>query len=167
MGGPGASTVMAPFVHVNPKGSRFSDGRTGVYYAGAEMETALRETVYHYEDFYRDADEGIIRTEDMRVMVGAIDAVFHDVDTLPAEDRAAVLAPESYVASRALGHQLREDGSDGVVFPSVRNVGGACVGAFRPTAVRIPVQGGHLSYHWDGARINRVFDYDSRVWRDL
>jgi hypothetical protein len=42
--GPGASYVMAAFTHLNPRGSRFSDGTYGVYYAGREFETALRET---------------------------------------------------------------------------------------------------------------------------
>mgnify|MGYP003694332483 CR=1 FL=1 len=32
--GPGATPVMAAFTHLNPEGSRFSDGSYGVYYAG-------------------------------------------------------------------------------------------------------------------------------------
>ena len=165
--GPGASAVMAPFVHVNPQGSRFSDGRFGVYYAGIDLETALQETVYHTEELCRDADQGLIRTEDMRVLVGVIASRFHDVDTLPEAGRAAVLAPASYTASRSLGLRLHQDGSDGVVYPSARRRGGECVGAFRPKAVRIPVQVGHLAYHWNGQRINRVFDYGAQVWREL
>ena len=47
--GPGASYVMAAFTHVNPKGSRFSDGSFGVYYAAAALETAIAETVFHFE----------------------------------------------------------------------------------------------------------------------
>lgn len=39
--GPGATYVMAPFTHVNPRGSRFSDGAYGVYYAAADLETAV------------------------------------------------------------------------------------------------------------------------------
>lgn len=166
--GPGASYVMAPFVHTNPKGSRFGEPGQGVYYAGVDFETALRETIHHYEGFFADADEGIIRTEDMRVLVGTIDNHFHDVSSLPDEQRDAVLAPDSYVASRALARNLRDNqGSDGVVFPSVRNPGGECLGAFRPKAVGIPVQAGHLAYHWDGTHINRVFDFHTEVWRDL
>ena len=165
--GPGASYVMGPFVHVNPKGSRFSDGSYGVYYAGLDRETALRETIHHYELFYGDADTGIIRTEDMRVLVGAIDRDLHDVATMPQTDRVAVLAPDSYAAGRALGQHLRDGGSDGVVYPSVRPPGGDCGGVFRPSAVGVPVQAGHLAYHWDGGRINRVFDYAAQAWREI
>src|SRR6266700_2607066 len=39
--GVNASWVMAPFTHVNPKGSRFSDGTWGVYYAADKLETAV------------------------------------------------------------------------------------------------------------------------------
>ena len=53
--GPGAIWVMAAFTHVNPKGSRFSDGSYGVYYAAAALETAVAETVFHFEDLARDS----------------------------------------------------------------------------------------------------------------
>jgi hypothetical protein len=165
--GPGASYVMAPFVHLNPKGSRFGSPGQGVYYAGRDFETALCETVHHYEGFYADSDQGLIRTEDMRVLVGAVDHHFHDVAALPEPQRNEVLRPESYDASRALATELRDADSDGVVFPSVRHQGGECIGAFRPKAVGIPVQTKHLAYHWDGQRINRVFDYQTEVWREL
>ena len=53
--GPGASTVMASFTLLNPKGSRFSDGSFGVYYAAAALETAIAETAFHFEAFARDS----------------------------------------------------------------------------------------------------------------
>src|SRR4051812_45780612 len=37
--GPNASWVMAPFTHMNPKGSRFSDGSYEVYYAADRLST--------------------------------------------------------------------------------------------------------------------------------
>ena len=36
--GPGATPVMAAFTHLNPEGSRFSDGTYGVYYAAHSLE---------------------------------------------------------------------------------------------------------------------------------
>lgn len=162
--GPGASWVMAPFTHVNPNGSRFSDGSYGVYYAAREFETAVRETVFHYERFYADADQGLIRSEQMRVLVGTVQADFHDVDSLVADARVRVLDPDDYGAGRALAARLREGGSNGVVYPSVRHPGGACLGAFRPKAVGVPVQAKHLLYHWNGSRIDKVFDYERQTW---
>ena len=42
---------------MNRKGSRFSDGTFGVYFAAAELETAIAETVHHFEIFARDSND--------------------------------------------------------------------------------------------------------------
>ena len=91
--GPGASYVMAAFTHVNPKGSRFSDGSFGVYYVAAALETAIAETVFHFEAFARDSADPP-RSEDFRVLVGAVTAEFADVAALPARQRASILDAE-------------------------------------------------------------------------
>ena len=161
--GPGASLVMAAFTHPNPKGSRFSDGSYGVYYAGREFATALRETAHHFARFAADSGDGP-RYEHMRVLVGRVRGRFHDVASLPAARRAALLDPDSYAASQPFAAALREAGSNGLLAPSVRNPGGQCLAAFRPKAVGIPVQTKHLQYHWDGSRIARYFDYEKDEW---
>ena len=51
--GPGTTPVMAAFLHANPSGSRFSDGRWGVYYAARERDTAIAETIHHRQAFLR------------------------------------------------------------------------------------------------------------------
>lgn len=161
--GPGATNVMASFTHMNPKGSRFSNGWYGVYYAGREFETALKETAYHFARFAEDSSDGP-RSEDMRVLVGNIDNRFHDIASLPASQQEMILNPNSYAASQRFGAEMRDAGSNGLVYPSVRNSGGQCVAAFRPKAVGIPVQAKHLKYHWDGMRVDRYFDYETGVW---
>lgn len=166
IGGPGASWVMASFTHLNPKGTRFSDGSYGVYYAARELETAIRETAYHFGRFASDSNDAP-RYEDMRVLVGRIDDRFADVVTLAAALRARILAADSYADSQPFGAGLRDTGSNGVVYPSVRNPGGQCLGAFRPKAVGIPVQSKHLKYHWDGSRVARYFDYEKEMWQAL
>ena len=92
--GPGASYVMASFTHVNPKGSRFSDGSYGVYYAASELKTAIAETVFHFKSFARDSADPP-RMEDMRVLLGAIDEDFEDVATLAEPQRSQILDPNS------------------------------------------------------------------------
>ena len=49
--GPGSSPIMAAFTHVNLLGSRFSDGRFGVFYAARERATAVAETKHHHGNF--------------------------------------------------------------------------------------------------------------------
>ncbi len=164
--GPGASYVMASFTHLNPKGSRFSDGTFGVYYAASELETAIAETIFHFEEFARDSGDPM-RTEDMRVLVGGVAAEFEDVAALAEPRRSQILDPSSYAISRAYARDLRDAGANGVVYPSVRRGGGECIGAFRPPAVGLPRQERHLKYHWNGDRVDRYFDYLRDAWVDL
>jgi hypothetical protein len=156
---------MAPFTHVNPNGSRFADGSYGVYYAARELATAIAETVYHLGRFYAataDPPHG----EAMRALVGRIDARLHDIRG--GDPRwTPLLDPDDYTASRALGQSLRAQGSNGIAYSSVRRSGGQCLGAFRPKAVGLPIQGRHLQYHWDGRRISRYFDYADERWVTL
>lgn len=164
--GPGASYVMAAFTHINPKGSRFSDGSYGVYYAAAALETAITETVFHFEAFARDSADPP-RSEDMRVLVGTLSADFEDIATQSVEQRRALLDPASYTASQAYAKRLKASGANGVAYPSVRHAGGHCIGAFRPRAVAIPHQERHLKYHWNGERVDRYFDYARDQWIGL
>ena len=164
--GPGASTVMAAFTHLNPKGSRFSDGSYGVYYAAAALDTAIRETVFHFEAFARDSADPP-RSEDFAAVVGTIAADFENVAALPAVQRASILASESYAAARVYAKEIRAAGANGVAYPSVRHDGGECIGAFRPRAVGIPHQQRHLKYRWNGERVDRYFDYSRDSWISL
>jgi len=164
--GPNASWVMASFTHINPRGSRFSDGTWGVYYAANRIETAIAETVHHFAKYAGDAHDPP-RREDMRVLVGTITNAFHDVDTLPRGERAAVLDPRSYDASRTLGRMLRDSGSNGVSYRSVRDADGRCIAAFWPDVVSIPIQERHLQYEWDGEKVARYYDYKREAWISL
>ena len=164
--GPGATYVMASFTHLNPKGSRFSDGTYGVYYAASDLETAVAETMFHFAQFAGDANDPP-RSEDMRVLVGRVDESFEDVAALPPEERDRILAPEDYAAGQAFGRVHREAGAQGVTYPSVRRPTGACIGAFRPGAVGLPVQERHLKYRWTGARGDRYFDYSTETWIEV
>jgi len=164
--GPGASYVMASFTHLNRRGSRFSDGTFGVYYAAAELETAIAETVHHFEAFARDSGDPV-RMEDMRVLVGTVAEDFEDVTALAESQRTRVLDPDNYAAAQAYARALRDNGAMGVVYPSVRRATGTCVGAFRPRAVGIPRQERHLKYRWNGERVDRYFDYLQDIWIDL
>lgn len=164
--GPGASYVMAPFTHLNPKGSRFADAAHGANYCANRLQTAIAETVFHFSRFARDSNDPR-RREDMRVLVGPIDGLFVHVTDLPEADRRRILDSDDYSESQGFARTLRGAGHAGVCYPSVRDAGSHCLAAFRPDAVGIPVQERHLSYEWDGTRVTRYFDYSQDRWQAL
>jgi hypothetical protein len=149
--GPGTSPVMAAFTHVDPEGSRFSDGSFGVFYAAHEIETAIRETVYHRERFLARTAEPAQQLQ-MRCYTLRVKNKFHDI----RGGHPRLHDAEDYAASQAFGRRLRDRGSNGVVFDSVRRQGGECVAAFWPDCVGRCSQGKHFVYHWNGASITQV-----------
>ncbi len=154
VGGTGATYLMAPFCHVSPdRQSRFSDGRFGVLYAGNIFEVALLETIYHHERFMKRTHEAPGWTSQFREIVLSVDSRLHDLREPKAEQLQA-LDPNSYAFSQALAAQLRTAGSDGLVYPSARRIGGECVALFYPDLASNAVQGRHLDYHWDGTRVD-------------
>ena len=149
--GPNASWVMAPFTHVNRNGSRFSDGSYGVYYAARSLQTAIRETGYHFARFAADSNDPP-RREDMRVLLGSVSATLHDVSKLDEKTKRRILHPQSYVHSRPFAADLREE-QRRHVYPSVTRAARAS----RPAGcARVPVQERHLQYEWDGGRFTLV-----------
>jgi hypothetical protein len=153
--GPGTSVIMAAFTHLNPEGSRFADDTFGAFYAAASLETAIAETRYHREVFLRATRQAPIEL-DMRTYLSDIVASFHDIrgqgDRMPD-----IYDPDSYVSSQKLARELKTAGSNGIVFESVRHVGGQCIAVYRPRLVQNCRQGAHLRYVWNGDRISEVY----------
>ncbi len=161
VGGRGASYLMAPFTHVSrDRPSRFSDGSFGVLYVGKSFEVALFETMYHHAVFMAATGQPPGWTSQFRELVLDVAASLHDVRTLGGA--SPVLDPNDYSAAQALGSTLRALGSDGVVFPSVRQPGGECVGLFYPDCASLPTQGRHLDYHWDGTKVDLYRDVGTK-----
>jgi hypothetical protein len=190
--GPGATLIMAAFTHLNPEGSRFSDGSYGVYYAADTLETAVAEVSHHRARFLARTREPEIDV-DLRWIQADLRQPAHDLRSpfLPAGDRptglatdtatamsatlpaalSAVYDPEHYAAGQALGQALRSAGSGALVYDSVRRAGGQCVAVFVARALRNARAAGHLSLHWDGQRISHWFEKSEphalgpRAWR--
>jgi len=160
--GPGATYVMAAFTHLNPVGSRFSNGQFGVYYAGRRLETAIYETIYHLEKML--CASGAASDElDQRVLMGKIEGKF--VDLTSSLDKATILMdPNDYTRSQEVAVHIKNAGQDGIYFNSVRDPGHPALAVFRPLCVLPPRQERHLTYHWDGKRISKYFDYLQDDW---
>lgn len=156
--GRGTSVVMAAFTHIH-KPSRFTDGSYGIYYAGLTEETAIRETVYHREQFLKATQEMACEIT-MRAYQGLLTKQLHDVRS-PAYRE--LHNPDNYLSSQAFGKKLRTEKSWGIIYNSVRHKGNHCVALLRPPATTIPVQTKHLRYCWDGNKITRVLNTETLV----
>lgn len=154
--GPGSSPIMAAFTHLNPDGDRFTDGTFGVFYAGDSIETAVAETRYHRVKFMLATDEPP-QELDMRVYAVDLDANLHDIREMRITHEAYYHST-SYSEAQELGRDLRKDGSDGIIYQSVRHQSGECAAVFRPRLLSNCRQERHLCYMWDGSEIANIYE---------
>jgi hypothetical protein len=147
--GPGSTVIMAPFAHPNPDGSRFSDGRFGVFYAAHRLPTAIAEVRYHRKRFMRASHEDA-QTLELMLYEATIRGDFHDIR---ASDNRGWYDPASYARSQPLGLRLHKESSGGIAYRSVRDPSGECVAAFKPSRISRcrPIK--PLFAHWNGERI--------------
>lgn len=151
--GRGSSIVMASFMHIG-NSSRFSDGSYGVYYAARSLETAVRETAYHRAKFLAATQESPGEV-DMRAYIGRVRKPLLDIRGPRFKD---LHDPDDYAISQHYAKPRRAQGDWGLVYNSVRHLGGVCIAAFRPPAVSIPIQGPALAYVWDGEHVSKVYE---------
>ena len=148
--GEGSTPIMAAFTHVGVP-SRFTQGDFGVYYAGLELLTAVKESVFSRERFLSATDQPP-QTITMRCYKCLVKAELVDV-----RDDEAIHNPNSFMAGQALGQQLKNTGEFGILYHSVRYKGGQCIAILRPKALVPPAsQQAHFQYVWDGSKITEV-----------
>ena len=146
-GVPCAAVINAAFCHAHPLGARFNGPERGTWYAGVELDTAQAEVAFHKS--VQLAEIG--RFEDSVTYddhLADFSARFHDLRR--ARGFKAVLAPDSYVAAQELAEELLEDGSLGIIYPSVRSAGGTCIACFRPAIVGNVRRGKIYRFTWEG-----------------
>lgn len=151
--GPGATMVMAAYLHADEQGGRFTDGRLGAWYASFDVDTAIAETVHHSTRRLRLSDGAFPSSIQMRQLIAGINCPLVELRGM-RDERPDLYDPDNYGASRDFGLQLRwpkqGEGANGIVYESVRRDGGTNVCVFRPSIIELPVtQGDHYIYHWD------------------
>ena len=154
--GPGASVIMAAFTHMNPNGSRFSNGAYGVFYAAGSLDTAIAETRYHRERFLCATNQPRMEL-DMRVYRVDLEGDLHDLRGQKAA-MPLIYHPDNYSVGQELGRTLRQAGSNGIAYDSVRRVAGECAAVFRPRLLSKVRQDRYLCYVWDGIQIEDVYE---------
>ncbi len=122
--GPGTAVIMAAFTHLNP------DGSYGIFYAAKDLDTAIAETKHHRERFMSATAQGHMEL-DMRVYLVDLDGDLHDLRDQKA-DQPLVYHNDNHAVGQHLARTLREAGSNGIVYDSVRRTAGECAAVFRP-----------------------------------
>lgn len=142
LGVPEASIVNAAFTHPGPFGGRFHGAQRGAWYAGFELETAIAEAGFHKRRFLADGRIEGRYTFEYVDLLADFSGEFHSLSATEQKSclkRAPI--PECYRASQALANKLLFEGSNGIVYPSVRRPPGKCVACFRPALVFHPRRG--------------------------
>jgi hypothetical protein len=149
VGQPMATVVMASFCHPRPDGGRFNDGRRGAWYAAFALKTAHAEAVFHRSKELEEIGGWFDTFVQMADYLADFSAAFHDLRD-PRFDR--YMSPNRYELAQQLARELLDQGSNGIVYPSVRDRGGHCVACFRPRLVGNVRSGGFYEYRWTGKR---------------
>ncbi len=142
--------VNAAFCHAHPQGSRFNGPDRGAWYAAFVVETSQAEIAWHKSIELAEVDwfDEEVTYDDY---LADFSAQFHDIRGAgPSEEFSASLAADSYLASQDLALRLFEEGSLGVVYPSVRHSGGTCIACFRPALVMNVRKGPTYRFVWSG-----------------
>jgi RES domain-containing protein len=165
---PNARIVNAAFTHTSDAGCRFNDQTRGAWYAADELETSIAEVTYHKarrlaeivvpELPHNRPDKEVSTYDDW---LADFRSRFHELN--PAEKFSDCLRPEPvpqcYQASQHTARQLLGDGSNGIIYPSVRRKRARCLVCFRPALVYNPRCGDRLEITFT----SRTVGYDHEV----
>ena len=155
--GDGASWVMAAFTHppADGRGGRFNKD-FGIYYCSADESVAVAESAYHRERFLRDShiEQLLLEMRMIRALLGPVD--LHDLRHLEDD---GIYDSDNYIKAQQLGYALREVGSYGIHYRSVRT-DGECFGVMRPKALSDAIHWRYLRFHYQKGKIIDVEQLD-------
>lgn len=133
--------------------SRYSDGRFGVWYGSATLETTIYETVNHWRRLL-DASEGFNQYEhpivgERRVFLVRCDAAL--LDFLPRiADFPSLIAPNDYSYTQEVGRRVHREGQPGILTRSA-HCDGKMFAIFRKEVLSNPRNFCDLTYKLDPA----------------
>jgi hypothetical protein len=142
--------VNAAFTYAHPTGSRFNGPERGAWYAAFRLETSQAEVAYHRAKELQEINWPHPEVFEYVEYLADFRAEFHDIRKQP--DFRDCLSPYSYPASQRLTQVLIQEGSAGIVYPSVREQKhGDCISGFRPALVTNVRRGVSLDVKFENA----------------
>nr|WP_299243427.1 RES family NAD+ phosphorylase [uncultured Halomonas sp.] len=146
----GCSYAVAPFTHINPDGSRFSDGSFGVLYLADSLDTAIAEVKYHQQRYWSRVSGLHYERFVFRGLKSNFgEAGLRDAKSLPSEH--SIYHPHDYRDARLFGSSVRKQQDNGIRYHSVRQPGATCWALMTPRCVHSIIQTAHLEMIWNGS----------------
>lgn len=145
----GESHVNAAFTYTRAGGNRFNDDTRGAWYCSWDQMTSIAEVAFHRTrelSYIGVFDDTARYTELLADFIG-------DFPDLTGWDGHPALNPNvtaGYPEGQKLAMDLRREGREGLIYPSVRHAGGTCLVAFEPQAVRNVRPGAAWDLVWSG-----------------
>jgi RES domain-containing protein len=149
--GYGYSFVNAAFAYTRPNGNRFNPPQWGVWYSAFDHATALQEVKYHLTRALEAAGAAFDNETRYIELLADVDADFVDLRGIdPAPDCLNADTAIGYPAGQRLAAELRTQGYNGIVYPSVRHRDGTCLAVFWPGLIRNFRHGVTWILKWSG-----------------
>lgn len=147
----GHTYINAAFAYTRPEGNRFNAGDRGAWYCAFDEMTSIAEVGFHrtreLSRIDRFEDEAVYQS----LLAGFIGG-FHDLRKLPGPLTCLGTDPATaYPAGQELARALRQKGSRGLIYPSVRRRRGVCLVAFEPHSVQNVRPGARWKLVWNGS----------------
>lgn len=142
-GGPNSSMIMASFLHDAADGMRFNGPDLGAWYAAKEIETAIAEVAHHLRrEALARRKHSISRTY-RTYSAELLGSDYQNICGLRSK-HPDIHRGDSYAASQAFGESVRSSSRSGIIFDSVRRVGGTNVLCFIPPNITNVAQADHF-----------------------
>jgi RES domain-containing protein len=149
---PHAAFINAAFAYSKPRElNRFNGPGRGAWYAALDVETCLKEVVFHMTDFLGRTGKYEAAVEYMELSASMAGA-FVDLRQRPDHPSLHPDPSVGYPKGNALADAVRAAGHNGIIYPSIRHSGGTCFAALWPHAVQSVAQGDMYSVVWSGGR---------------
>jgi hypothetical protein len=151
-----AHLVNAAFTYAHPGDSWFSGSERGAWYAAFRLETAQAEVAFHRGRELQEIKWPHPEEFEYVEYLADFRAEFHDIRN--RSEFRECLSPGTYAGSQRLARILLEQGSAGIVYPSVREkTHGNCVSCFRPALVINVRKGVSLTVTFENASASPSF----------
>jgi hypothetical protein len=147
---PHAHFINASFAYAKPREpNRFNGETRGAWYAALDVETCLAEITFHMTDFL--ARTGVFQAvAEYAEMFCSTSGEFLDLHAVPDHPALSPDKAVGYPKGNHLALEARRAGLNGIIYPSVRHVGGTCFAILRPAAVQSVRQGDVWRLSWRG-----------------